>query len=349
MSKRSIPPGAAAQAAEVAQPRRLLPLALKLLTALALFLWMIGQGKLDLSQLGILLSNKAILWGAIAFWAIGPVYLASLRWKMLLTAAGYQISLARSVLLQLIGFFFTTVMPGSLGGDFIKVYYLIKENPGKEKSLALWAILFDRLIGMFGLFMVGAVFTSLNFERLWALPLLRPVIVVVYGYILFFIGFMWSLRLIKPATAAPRLTGPLGKLLEFMTACRVYRGRQRTIVAASLLSTLSQGLSFAFFALLVKEINPADLRLSELGAIFPLGMLITTLPLSPGGLGVGHLAFEQLFAMVDMRQGANVYNVYFVSQTVLNLTGVVAYLLKKPGAQAVQERQGGAGPAALPG
>lgn len=324
-------------------PHRLLPLALKLLTAMALFLWMVAQGKLDLSQLGILLSNKTILWGAVAFWAIGPVYLASLRWKMLLTAAGYQISLARSLLLQLIGFFFTTVMPGSLGGDFIKVYYLIKENPGKEKSLALWAILFDRLIGMFGLFMVGAVFTALNFERLWAQPLLRPVIALVYGYILFFVGFMWSLRLIRPAGATARPAGPLGKLLEFMTACRVYRGQNRTIVAASLLSTLSQGLSFAFFALLTQQISPGDLRLSELGAIFPLGMLITTLPLSPGGLGVGHLAFEQLFAMVGMAQGANVYNVYFVSQTVLNLTGVVAYLLKKPGAQA------GAARAAVPG
>jgi glycosyltransferase 2 family protein len=329
----SLNPAAQRQHAVPTQaPRRLLPVAVKLALALALFLWMLSKGKLDLAQLRVFTTDLPLTLAACAFWLAGPVLLASLRWKLLLTAAGYRISMARSVLLQLIGFFFTTVMPGSLGGDFIKVYYLIRDNPGKGKSTALWAILFDRLIGMLGLFLVGAVFITPKLDALWQIALLRPIIALVYGYIVLCALMMAALKLLKPAPARPDADGGalLARLQAGFSACRVYRDQSRTIVLATALSTLSQGLSFLFFAALTVRLTGAGEAWNTLGAIFPIGMAITTLPLSPGGLGVGHLAFDQLFALIHLSGGANVYNAYFVSQTLLNLTGVVAYLLNRP-------------------
>ncbi|MES2117054.1 MAG: lysylphosphatidylglycerol synthase transmembrane domain-containing protein [Pseudomonadota bacterium] len=329
----SLNPAAQRQHAVPTQaPRRLLPLAVKLALALALFLWMMSTGKLELAQLRVFATDLPLTLGACAFWLAGPVLLASLRWKLLLTAAGYRIGMARSVLLQLIGFFFTTVMPGSLGGDFIKVYYLIKDNPGKGKSTALWAILLDRLIGMLGLFLVGAVFITPKLDALWQIVLLRPVIALVYGYIVLCAVLMAALKLLKAPAGAAHADGDSlpARLRAGFLACRVYRDRSRTLVLATLLSTLSQGLSFLFFVALTARLTGAGAAWHALGAIFPLGMAITTLPLSPGGLGVGHLAFDQLFTLVHLSGGANVYNAYFVSQTLLNLTGVVAYLLNRP-------------------
>jgi uncharacterized protein (TIRG00374 family) len=325
-------PTFAAQALPTRTPRRWLPMAAKLAIALALFAWMLSSGKLDLAELRVFATDWPLTLGAFAFWLVGPVLLASLRWKLLLTTAGYQISLARSLSLQLTGFFFTTVMPGSLGGDFIKVYYLIKENPGKGKSAALWAILFDRLIGMLGLFLVGAVFITANLAALWQIALLRPVIALVYGYIAMCAVMMAALQLMEPAQAAnTRPAGAmLAKLQDGLRACRAYRGQPGALALATLLSTVSQGLSFLFFAALTARMTGAEHAWNTLGAIFPIGMAITTLPLSPGGLGVGHLAFEQLLAMIHLSGGANVYNAYFVSQTALNLSGVLAYLFNRP-------------------
>jgi glycosyltransferase 2 family protein len=312
-------------------PRRYLAITVKLLVALALFLWMLDKGKLDPAQLSVFADSAVLPMLALGFWLVGPVFLASLRWKMLLTGAGYQIGLVRSVVLQLIGFFFTTVLPGSLGGDFIKVYYLIKENPGKSKTTALWVILFDRLIGMFGLFAVGALFISMNLVSLWEIGMLRPLIVLVYGYLIGFVLFIASLQLFKSPSPAEAVDSSLSaRLVAFLTACGLYRNQTRTMVITAALSTLSQALSFMFFAALVRQMLGAVGDFSLLGVIFPVGMLITTLPLSPGGLGVGHLAFDQLFTLIKLHGGANVYNAYFVSQTLLNLTGVVAYLLNRP-------------------
>jgi uncharacterized protein (TIRG00374 family) len=297
----------------------------------ALFAWLLSNNKIDLSTIHPSTISAVVVSATILYWLIGPVYLASLRWKLLLEAAGYKISLARSVTLQLIGFFFTTVLPGSLGGDFVKVFYLIKENPHKEKSLAFWAILFDRLIGMLGLFLTGAIFIAFNFDALWKIDALKPLIILTYGYIFSFLAFIVlinALEIKKPGQDISIKT--FHKIVDFITACKVYRGKNKVIVVSSILSTLSHALSFVAFLCVANSLSAQNFNWVGLSAIFPIGMLITTLPLSPGGFGVGHFAFEQLFNLIDMQGGANTYNIYFLSQTLLNLTGVIAYLLNKP-------------------
>jgi hypothetical protein len=139
------------------------------------------------------------------------------------------------------------------------------------------------------------------------------------------------LKLMKPAKAASGATalpqGPLlNRVYQFLTACRIYGDQFPAIFLSLAMSIAAHGLSFVLFAGLAWGLWGHGGALGELAATFPIGMLITTLPLSPGGLGVGHLAFEQLFRLVELTQGANVYNAYFVSQTLLNLTGVLAYL-----------------------
>lgn len=297
----------------------------------ALFAWLLSNNKIDLSAINPSTISVTVVAATVLYWLIGPVYLASWRWKLLLEAAGYKISLARSVTLQLIGFFFTTVLPGSLGGDFVKVFYLIKENPNKEKSLAFWAILFDRLIGMLGLFLTGAIFIAFNFETLWRTNAIKPLVILTYGYIFAFCAFIALINIVEVKKLNQRVSiKAFHKVFDFITACKVYKGKNKTIIISSIISTLSHSLSFLAFLCIANSLSPQSLDWVGLSAIFPIGMLITTLPLSPGGFGVGHFAFEQLFNLINMQGGANTYNIYFLSQTLLNLTGVVAYLLNKP-------------------
>ena len=61
-------------------------------------------------------------------------------------------------------------------------------------------------------------------------------------------------------------------------------------------------------------------------SIYPLGMLSMVLPISYAGFGVGHVAFAQLFAIVGLKGGATVLNVYLIGQTAPCLVGVVPYL-----------------------
>lgn len=60
-------------------------------------------------------------------------------------------------------------------------------------------------------------------------------------------------------------------------------------------------------------------------------MFKLALPISPGGIGVGHVAFDKLFQMIGQSQESNIFNIFLLSQLILNLLGAVPYLsLKSP-------------------
>ncbi|MCG8613156.1 MAG: flippase-like domain-containing protein [Pseudomonadales bacterium] len=300
--------------------------------SVALFYWLIQGGVLDLSELAVFLHYPWLIVAAIAFWLLGPVMMASLRWKILLDVAGFQLSWLRAIRLQLVGVFFTTAMPGSLGGDVVKAVYLISDNPDKSKTLAMWSIVFDRIVGMCGLFLIGVIFILINSETIWQIKALRAFVPIVLGYVVAFgvlmlfikASFRWKVSERSESTGLMRL---VKALFRFVLAIRVFGSNFRVVCQALLLSVFAHGLSFMFFVGLCLGISQSInlSNLPELGAIFPVGMLITTLPISPGGLGVGHLAFSELFELVSLQSGANIFNAYFVSQLLLNLTGVLSY------------------------
>jgi len=309
---------------------------LKLLFSIALCFWMIQGGVLNLQELDVFLDHTWLIFFSIIFWLVGPIALSSLRWKILLSTAGFSITWSRSIRLQLVGVFFTSAMPGSLGGDLIKAIYLINDNPNKSKSVAFWSIIFDRIIGMLGLFLIGLIFISFNMVELWRVDKLQPLILMVFGYVLGFICLISVLRIpfnIEKNThkTQSHLRKLLNTLIIFIVSIKVYGQSLKNIFLAIILSVMAHGLSFIFFASLCFTIS-STINVSnfpELATVFPLGMLITTLPISPGGLGVGHFAFSELFEMVNLDSGANIFNAYFISQLLLNLTGVMSYLTIK--------------------
>jgi len=80
--------------------------------------------------------------------------LAAARWQILLRVQDVKIGTWRLVSLLMIGIFFNQFMPGGTGGDVVKIFYLMKETPGK-RTQALLAALMDRMIGLLGLIIVA--------------------------------------------------------------------------------------------------------------------------------------------------------------------------------------------------
>ena len=70
-------------------------------------------------------------------------------------------------------------------------------------------------------------------------------------------------------------------------------------------------------------------------------------PVSPGGIGVGHVAFDRLFSMIGISGGASVFNAYLIGQMAVSLLCVFPYLalrrshaLPASGEAALEERTG---------
>ncbi|HVJ95168.1 MAG TPA: hypothetical protein VM580_35565, partial [Labilithrix sp.] len=82
----------------------------------------------------------------------------------------------------------------------------------------------------------------------------------------------------------------------------------------------------AFFTLLTQLLLQKDVPFTAVATIFPLGLLTMMLPISPSGLGVGHVAFKRLFEAIGLAGGATVFNVYLLGQMLFCLLGVFWFL-----------------------
>jgi hypothetical protein len=84
-----------------------------------------------------------------------------------------------------------------------------------------------------------------------------------------------------------------------------------------------------YFLFLTRELGNASAGIADAALVFPVGMLSVVLPVSISGMGVGHVMFNELFSIVGLHGGANVFNVYIVAQIAPCLVGAIPYLLMK--------------------
>jgi uncharacterized membrane protein YbhN (UPF0104 family) len=75
----------------------------------------------------------------------------------------------------------------------------------------------------------------------------------------------------------------------------------------------------------------------DLGFTFmPVGFLSTSIPLAPAGLGVGHAVFDSLFSFFGIKNGASLFNLYFLGTVLFALLGLIPYFFR--GRNAVEKR-----------
>ena len=63
------------------------------------------------------------------------------RWQILMRVQGMHMSWRRAIMLFFVGLFFNLFMPGYTGGDFARLYYLMREFPDKKKESILTVVM----------------------------------------------------------------------------------------------------------------------------------------------------------------------------------------------------------------
>jgi len=314
--------------------RQTLIVAAKVILGLVLIGWLVRSGTLDFGALSIFIEKPALLVANLAMFAFTTA-LGALRWRLLLRLAGIYLSARRAMQLTFTGAFFNVVAPGNIGGDVIKSLYVARDvAPERRTSVYVIAFL-DRLLALAGLVAVAAVLTCARGSTAWNVPRLRELSSVVVALtIVTFVAPILLMLIIH--RSGKRLedwiqgTTRIGKFFgQLVASARVVSSGPRTLLVALGLAIATHLLGFVWFSTLATAITAQDIPISSMASVYPLGILSVVLPISYGGFGVGHLAFDRLFAMVGLRGGATVINVYLIGQTVPCLFGVIPYLTLK--------------------
>jgi glycosyltransferase 2 family protein len=252
-----------------------------------------------------------------------------MRTSLLFRCMRFQVSLANAMRLTLVGFFFSTFLPGAAGGDLAKIYYVAKENQGRRTELAA-ILIFDRLIGLLSLLLLPLIAVPFFLKFITPIPVLRYLLLVdVFLAVCLIIGLglvMASERIRRVLSLESvswlRERNILSRIVSTVAA---YQESPGALVNALGLSLLANCSLIVVTWLAALALHPSGIS-AKLFLVAPIGHLVNSLPLTPGGLGVGETAFAALFSTAGIPGGAETLLCWRVWNALIGLIGLVIFL-----------------------
>ncbi|SJN23636.1 lysylphosphatidylglycerol synthase transmembrane domain-containing protein [Sphingobacterium faecium] len=127
---------------------------LKVVISIAALYWVFSKVSIDDLKDAVVNSNPIFL--LLAFLAYGAsILISSSRLLSFLKAIGLNVSERYNLKLYQLGLFYNLFLPGGVGGDGYKIYFLRKKYNIKGRKL-LGALFFDRLSGLWALCLIIA-------------------------------------------------------------------------------------------------------------------------------------------------------------------------------------------------
>jgi uncharacterized protein (TIRG00374 family) len=301
---------------------------LRIAVGVGLLAYLGFSGVIDWSALGGLATAWPLTVMAFALLLLCMVVTA---WRLcvLMRPHGLELSLFASVKLTLIGVFFSLCLPGATGGDAVRFYYAASGNRGRRMEVATILVV-DRAAGMFGLLAWPLLAAPLFPALVTSSPVFPALLLSAAAAVVAMVGLV--IVAASPAVRRhPLLVGALGRirfgtyLERALDTVHGYRHDMRTLAAAAGISLLAHTFAIMVVLTVSRALNPGAFSW-ETSLLVPLGFMANTLPLTPGGLGVGEAVFERLFSLAGLAGGAEIMLGWRVILLLVGLLGLLAYL-----------------------
>ena len=156
---------------------------LKVVVTITALYWVFSQVSIQDLKEAVINSNPLFLLLAFLAYAIS-ILLSSSRLLSFLTAIGLHVSERYNFKLYQLGLFYNLFLPGGVGGDGYKIYFLRKKHSIKGRKL-LGALFFDRLSGLWALCLIIAALVI--FMPQLGIPNYLTIIGFIVGTILYYI------------------------------------------------------------------------------------------------------------------------------------------------------------------
>jgi glycosyltransferase 2 family protein len=186
--------------------------------------------------------------------------ISAYRLNLFFKAINLELCSRFNLKLYLLGMFYNLFLPGGVGGDGYKIFFLDKRfDIGKRK--VFWSVFFDRISGVIALFILAVIFSyfikvNISFPYKYYVWILIPVVLFIFYQVLkvyfsHFIGVFWN----------------------------------------TLMYSMLVQIAQVFCALLILfSIGTPDMVMNYL-FVFLISSIVAMLPISIGGVGLRELTF----------------------------------------------------------
>jgi len=253
------------------------------------------------------------------------------RLVLLLKTVNFPLRFFKGFKLVMIGNFFNIVIPGMVGGDLVKGYYLLRSEENK-KGQSAGIVIMDRICGLLALVFIGAVSFIYLLEQ-------NNAVLYPYRYelyiVLLVIGSLFGWFFIFGRNQRFRL-----KMRELFTAIfrksffyYVIEGfgallKNRPILIYSfLISILIQLLSLAGLLILGNIVSEALPDAITRTAVSSIVILFGIIPVTPGNMGWTELIASFGWSAFGSNAGAEIFFYWRIVTVFCSLPGIVLYLI----------------------
>ncbi len=303
---------------------------LKFSFAVGLVSWLVLTDRFRLSELKSFLKPKNII---IGFSLLGVhLFIVSERWRFLLSTQGQALKRIQSWRLTLKGLFFNFAVPGGVGGDVMKAFYLQKDHSA-SRAVAYSSVLIDRVFGLYTLVILALIGILIEMQYLTLkIPILNSLLLwVVLVFLALSAGLIFIAKFQIPLRFKDDL-GIKGKIFRFSDACSLYVKQPTTLIKSIGYTLAAQLITLYFFSWFLNDIMSEPVSWPTLFFIVPLGFILMAIPLTPAGVGVGQAAFYFLFHTFSnktIQSGSAVITAFQLLLFAWGLVGACYYLTRK--------------------
>lgn len=303
---------------------------LKISFAAGLVSWLVLTDRFRLSELTTFLQPNHLI---VGFSLLGVhLFIVSERWRFLLTTQGHMLKRIQSWRLTLKGLFFNFAVPGGVGGDVMKAFYLQKDS-GVSRAIAYSSVLIDRVIGLYTFVILALIGILIEMQQLPNQISILSNLLLWVGLIFLALssGFIFIAKVPIPDRFKDDL-GIKGKIFRFSAACSLYVKQPSTLIKSIGYTVAAQMITLYFFSWFLNDIMLEPVSWPTLFFIVPLGFMLMAIPLTPAGVGVGQAAFYFLFHTFSnktIQSGSAVITAFQLLLFVWGLVGAFYYLTRK--------------------
>jgi len=280
---------------------------------------------------------------AIGFYVIAQLIFVA-RWSLLLRVQSIDIGFWPAVRLHFLGLFYNNCLPGAIGGDLPRAWYVTKHTD--KKLEAALSVFVDRAIGLTGMLIMafgcywfipeesregGFNFSfELNFFRhlaeyktvfIWLGAAFAAVIVLL-------VSNSRGRMLLNRGFNIIRRHG-VSILSKVRQSIRIYCHKWPAIVGALLLTFCCQGMTVMAMWLVASEIG-IDVPVKYYFIFFPVSWLLGAVPISVGGLGIMEGWLKMMFMRVGTMSGKNALALALCQRLIFliaSLPGAIIHLM----------------------
>ena len=282
-----------------------------------------------------MISDRWILIAVFCYFIV--ITVSIVRWQLLLNAVNIHPGIRSVTRLTFIGYAFNMIIPGGVGGDIVKAYYVARGRNDK-RTAAVTTIGLDRLLGLFSMFLTGAISVSgliifypdfiksaeqkLFFNSI-AILIICASVFMAAGLSIFLSRILHQTSVIQwLINRAP------GHSLINTVYSTIYSFRQNKKVLLKTIS-LSFVSQFAFIIAMFcigSAAMESNIRFQHYLFLSPVSLILNAIPISPGGIGSGEYLVDWLFKSFGSQNGSEIMFILHAIFILVSLAGFIVYI-----------------------